>query len=251
MVSRMFDVQEAIFDDDFGLSDGELSGEEGEDIYPYLGETVLPRSTVDELTRAVVDDDGRSDANCDDDDYFEGVNGALTHADELGELDSGAEGLGGEAMVVSLMRMQMKISQELCGNLVVAMTMRVPPIAFPVTAQVAVNLSQVVMELVLSTAGRGGAVEEVLKGVVEELGGDMLMELGGDVLVEVGGDVLVEVGGDVLVDVGGDLPRICRRIKGVRACRRSMGEAATVICLLCLHTISWTFFTIHRKYVTT
>ena len=86
MVSRMFDVQEAIsaiFDNDFGLSDGELSREEGEDIYPYLGETVLPRSTVDELTRAVVDDDGRSDANCDDDDYFEGTNGALTHADEL------------------------------------------------------------------------------------------------------------------------------------------------------------------------
>ena len=75
-----------------------MSGEEGEDIYPYLGEPVLPRSTVDELTRAVVDDDGRSDANCDDDDYFEGANGALTHADELGELDSGAEGLGDEAM---------------------------------------------------------------------------------------------------------------------------------------------------------
>ena len=72
------------------------------------------------------------------------------------------------------------------------MIMRVPPIAFPVTAQVAVNLSQVVMELALSTAGRGGAVEEVLRGVVEELGGDMLVELGGDELVEVERDVLVE-----------------------------------------------------------
>ena len=75
-----------------------MSGEEGEDIYPYQGQPVLPRTIVDELTRAVVDDDGRSDANCDDDDYFEGANSALTHGDDLGELDNGAEGLGDEAM---------------------------------------------------------------------------------------------------------------------------------------------------------
>ena len=101
MASRMFDVEEAIsaiFDDDFGLSDGELSGEEGEDIYPYLGEPILVRSTVEELTRAVVDDDGRSDANFSDDNYFEGANDALTRAAELGELDGSTGGLGDEAM---------------------------------------------------------------------------------------------------------------------------------------------------------
>ena len=115
-------------------------------------------------------------------------------------------------LVVSLMRMQMKISRELRGNLVVAVTMRVPPVAFPVTAQVVavtvtVNLFQVVKEQTLSTAWRGGAVEEVLKGVVEELGVDVLEEVGGDVLAEVGGDMLVEMEGDMLVEVGGDLPR--------------------------------------------
>ena len=85
------------------------------------------------------------------------------------------------------------------------MIMGVPPIAFPVTAQVAVNLSQVVMELALSTARRGGAVEDVLEGVVEELGGDMLVELVGDVLEELGGDMLVELGGDELVEVERDV----------------------------------------------
>ena len=58
-----------VFDDDFGLSDGELRGEEGEDIYPYLGKLILPRSTVEELIRAVVDD-GQSDAKFADDDYL-------------------------------------------------------------------------------------------------------------------------------------------------------------------------------------
>ena len=43
MAPLMFNVEEAISDNDFGLSDDELSGEEGKDIYPYLGETVLPR----------------------------------------------------------------------------------------------------------------------------------------------------------------------------------------------------------------
>jgi len=71
MVSQMFNVEEvisAIFDAGSGLSDGEMSGEEGEDIYPYLGELILP-STVEELTRAVVDD-GWSDANFADDNYL-------------------------------------------------------------------------------------------------------------------------------------------------------------------------------------
>ena len=40
---------EAILDDDFGLSDGDSSDEEGEDIYGYVGEPVLRRADVDIL----------------------------------------------------------------------------------------------------------------------------------------------------------------------------------------------------------
>ena len=43
-----------------------MSGEEGEDI---PGEPILPWSTVEDLTRVVVDN-GRSDANFADDDYL-------------------------------------------------------------------------------------------------------------------------------------------------------------------------------------
>ena len=47
---------EAILDDDFGLSDGESSDEEGEDIYGYIGEPVLHCTDVEEkLGEAVVD----------------------------------------------------------------------------------------------------------------------------------------------------------------------------------------------------
>lgn len=54
-VSRMFNVKDAMsamFADDSGLSDSELSGEEGKDAYP-LREFILPWSTMEELTRAV------------------------------------------------------------------------------------------------------------------------------------------------------------------------------------------------------
>ena len=104
MASRTFDVGEAIsaIFDDFGLSDGELSAEEGEDIYPYLGDPTLPRSTVEELARAVVeDDDDRAavdDPDFADDDYEEESSDALTHAARLGELKSSAGELGDEAV---------------------------------------------------------------------------------------------------------------------------------------------------------
>ena len=54
-VSRMFNVKDAMsamFADDSGLSDSELSGEEGKDVYP-LREFILRWSTMEELTRAV------------------------------------------------------------------------------------------------------------------------------------------------------------------------------------------------------
>lgn len=48
------EVLEAIFDDEFGLSDGEPSDEEGEGICGYLGEPVLHRAEVEELGEAIV-----------------------------------------------------------------------------------------------------------------------------------------------------------------------------------------------------
>ncbi len=57
------DVLEAVFNDDFGLSDGESSaGEEGEDVYAYLGDPVLDRGQIRDLTSRLtigsdIDDD--------------------------------------------------------------------------------------------------------------------------------------------------------------------------------------------------
>ena len=45
---------EAILDDDFGLSDGETSDEDGEDIYHYVGEPVLRRIDVQDLGDSIV-----------------------------------------------------------------------------------------------------------------------------------------------------------------------------------------------------
>lgn len=46
---------EALMDDDLGLSDGEASDEEGEDIYGYIGEPVLRRTDIEGLGESVVD----------------------------------------------------------------------------------------------------------------------------------------------------------------------------------------------------
>ena len=54
-VSRMFNVKDAMsamFADDSGLSDSELSGEEGKDVYP-LREFILPWSTIVDHTWSV------------------------------------------------------------------------------------------------------------------------------------------------------------------------------------------------------
>ena len=45
---------EAILDDDFGLSDGGSSDEEGEDIYGYVGEPVLRRDDVNGVGDSIV-----------------------------------------------------------------------------------------------------------------------------------------------------------------------------------------------------
>ena len=51
-ISARFTVDEvldAVFDDDFGLSDGD-SSEEGEDIYSYIGEPVLSRANLEKVS---------------------------------------------------------------------------------------------------------------------------------------------------------------------------------------------------------
>ena len=53
MASR-YTIEEAILDDDFGLSDGGSSDEEGEDIYGYVGEPVLRRDDVNVVGDSIV-----------------------------------------------------------------------------------------------------------------------------------------------------------------------------------------------------
>ena len=55
---------DAILNDDFGLSDGEDSEMEGEDIYGYLGESVLDRGDVEDLSHGVAP--GNDDEDADD-----------------------------------------------------------------------------------------------------------------------------------------------------------------------------------------
>ena len=43
-----------LFDDNFGLSDGGLSEEEGDGLYAYLGDRSLSREAVEDLSRELV-----------------------------------------------------------------------------------------------------------------------------------------------------------------------------------------------------
>ena len=47
------EVLSGVFDDDFGLSDGESSAEEGEDVYACSGKYKLARGEVAALSKAV------------------------------------------------------------------------------------------------------------------------------------------------------------------------------------------------------
>ena len=53
MAKRSFEVDEvldAVYDSDFGLSDGESSADEdGDDIYAYLGDPVVERRSIDAI----------------------------------------------------------------------------------------------------------------------------------------------------------------------------------------------------------
>ena len=54
MMATRFSVSEAIdllFDDDFGLSGGDLSTTEGNGLYAYLGDRSLSREAVEHLNR--------------------------------------------------------------------------------------------------------------------------------------------------------------------------------------------------------
>lgn len=45
---------ESILDDDFGLTDGESSDEDGDDIYSYAGQPVLSRADVQDIGESIV-----------------------------------------------------------------------------------------------------------------------------------------------------------------------------------------------------
>ena len=47
------EVVELLSDEEFGLSEDELSAEEGEDLYAYLGSPVISREEVEDLTLEV------------------------------------------------------------------------------------------------------------------------------------------------------------------------------------------------------
>ena len=52
-MATRYSVSEAIdllFDDEFSLSDGDLSKEEGYGLYPYLGDRSLSREAVEDLS---------------------------------------------------------------------------------------------------------------------------------------------------------------------------------------------------------
>ena len=70
MARRRFDVDEvldAIFDNDFGLSDGESSADEdGDGIYAYLGDPVVDRSSISSPTSRTTIDGVDDDAPIDD-----------------------------------------------------------------------------------------------------------------------------------------------------------------------------------------
>ena len=53
MVYRKYEVLDALFDD-FGLSDGSDSEEEGEDIYAYVGEPILLRDDIEAIGDSVI-----------------------------------------------------------------------------------------------------------------------------------------------------------------------------------------------------
>ena len=54
MMAARYTISKAIdllFDDDFGLSDGDLSEEEGDGLYAYLSDHSLSREAMEDLSR--------------------------------------------------------------------------------------------------------------------------------------------------------------------------------------------------------
>ena len=95
MARRRFDVDEvldAVFDSDFGLSEGESSADEdGEDFYAYLGDPVVGRASIsaltDRLTIDAMDANTAVDDNADNDGHTS--EGDEPTAEEELELDLG------------------------------------------------------------------------------------------------------------------------------------------------------------------
>ena len=52
-----------MFDDDFGLSDGYLSEEEGDRLYAYLGDRSLSREAVEDLSRELDESHSQPEAD--------------------------------------------------------------------------------------------------------------------------------------------------------------------------------------------
>jgi hypothetical protein len=86
---------DTVFDSDFGLSDGDSSpDEDGDDIYAYLGDPIVGRASISELTDRLTIDamnvDAAVDDNVDDDGHT--IEGDERTAEEELELDLGDPG---------------------------------------------------------------------------------------------------------------------------------------------------------------
>ena len=68
-----------MFDDDFGLSDGDLSEEEGDGLYAYLGDRCLSREAAEGLSREL------------DESYFQPEAGSEANSGLFADSDDGLE----------------------------------------------------------------------------------------------------------------------------------------------------------------
>ena len=113
MVSRRYGVEEAleaILDDDFGLSDGPKSEEEGEDIYAYVGVPTLPRGDVEAIGFSVADDQPPSS----DSNSAEGAEEELERSDD--DKRHASDPLGGTSSGTSTSRYTPSVLTSFAGR---------------------------------------------------------------------------------------------------------------------------------------
>ena len=89
MATRKFSVQDVVAtvcDSDFGFSDADSSRvEDGEDIYAYLGDSIIDRQSLHEESRRLTSDDGKKKNVSDEEESYGAEN--VSQSSELIEED--------------------------------------------------------------------------------------------------------------------------------------------------------------------